>query len=176
MITQGSLRGCRFQRAATGYTTDSVPSRRVGGQHGARRDYGSVGMMGDREEEPGSGFDYSPLADGDDVGNDAPKRRRSGSSSVPGPAAGTEDKPKTNHNVKIILVIVLLAGLSESIGFGATLTAYLYMATGDEVGVRARLCVGTRCVPSHRVVRPMSPSTPHPFRTFEWATWSRASV
>ena len=63
-----------------------------------------------------------------------PKRRRSGSSTLPGPALGGDvDKPKMNHNVKVILAIVLLAGLSESIGFGATLTAYLYMATGDEV-------------------------------------------
>lgn len=83
------------------------------------------------DEAPGSGFDYAPLGADDDASG-KPKRRRSGSSTLPGPATSGEGKPAMNHNVKVILAIVLLAGLSESIGFGATLTAYLYMATGDK--------------------------------------------
>jgi hypothetical protein len=35
-----------------------------------------------------------------------------------------------NRNVKFILVIVAFAGLSESMGFGAALSAYLYLSTG----------------------------------------------
>lgn len=35
-----------------------------------------------------------------------------------------------NHNVRLILIIVLFAGLSESLGFGSALSAYLYKVTG----------------------------------------------
>jgi len=38
---------------------------------------------------------------------------------------------RTNHNVKFILVIVVFAGLSESLTFGSALASYLYMATGQ---------------------------------------------
>lgn len=35
-----------------------------------------------------------------------------------------------NRNVKFILIIVAFSGLSESMGFGAALSAYLYLSTG----------------------------------------------
>lgn len=35
-----------------------------------------------------------------------------------------------NRNVRNILGLVLLAGISESMGFGATLSSYLYISTG----------------------------------------------
>ena len=56
-----------------------------------------------------------------------------------------------NHNVFFILVIVAFAGLSNSIGFGNTLTAYLYKVCvcacvfGGSVGVRVRVGRGCGC-------------------------------
>jgi hypothetical protein len=44
---------------------------------------------------------------------------------------------KENRNVRLILAIVAFAGLSESMGFGAALSAYLYISTG-----RSNLRVG----------------------------------
>ena len=43
-----------------------------------------------------------------------------------------EEIKRLNHNVRLILVIVLFAGLSESLGFGSALSAYLFKITGKE--------------------------------------------
>ena len=38
---------------------------------------------------------------------------------------------QTNYNVRLILIIVAFAGLSESLAFGSALASYLYLSTGE---------------------------------------------